>query len=264
MSGRGPAAVTLDGELDLFLAVANGGFQTSAPRNWGESVLKFPAGTAASPTDAFTPSGWYLDENENDEDMGTSGVLLFDGLVNGATRHFLVVTDKAGNLFLLAQEELGGFHSPDNAIQEFLASSSVACQQTNNADSYCNEPHSLVYWNNTLYMWPMVSPLRAFPFSNGAFVETPLFGAQPEGFPGGMLALSSNGTTNGILWALSSKSTYNQKTPGTLTAFDPNTLAPLWSSTDAFLLPTFGEATVVNGRVYVPTNDHGLLVYANH
>jgi hypothetical protein len=79
-----------------------------------------------------------------------------------------------------------------------------------------------------------------------------------------MLALSSNGPTNGILWALSSQSTQQTMTPGTLTAFDASTLAVLWSSTDEMLLSTFGEPTLINGRVYVPTLDHGLLVYANH
>jgi hypothetical protein len=265
MSGRGPASGTVDGTLDIFLAVSNGGFQTAQPVNWGESVLKFPAGAATTPTDEFTPSGWYVDENENDEDMGTSGVLLFNGLVNGANRPYLVVLDKAGNLFLLLQNELGGFNSPDHSIQEFLATSVNACQQTNVAERLCNEPHSLVYWNDRLYMWPMYSPVRAFQFSNGTFMQPALEGGSAQGYPGGILALSSNGTSNGILWALNSlTTTQNERGPGNLTAFDAATLSMLWTSTDSMLLSTFAEPTVINGRVYVPTWNQGLLVYANH
>jgi hypothetical protein len=58
MSGRGPAASTTNGTTKIFLAVSNGGFQTQEPLNWGESILRFPAGAATAPIDSFTPSQW--------------------------------------------------------------------------------------------------------------------------------------------------------------------------------------------------------------
>jgi hypothetical protein len=264
MSGRGPAAAMVNGSAQVFLAVSNGGFQTSLPLNWGESVLSFSAGAASAPSDSFTPSGWYLDENENDEDLGTSGVLLFNGLVNGTSQGLLVVLDKAGNLFLLSQSSLGGFNSPDDAVQEFLATSTTVCPQLDtHPTAHCHEPHSLVFWNNQLYMWPLNSPLRVLQFSNGLF-ESVMHAGSNSGYPGGMLSLSSNGTSNGILWALTSLSTRTQERPGALTAIDATTLSTLWTSTDAMAFSTFAEATVANGRVYVPTSSSGLLVYANH
>jgi hypothetical protein len=265
MSGRGLAANTVNGSTELFLAVSNGGFQTSQPQNWGESVLKFTAGAATAPADSFTPSAWYLDENENDEDLGTSGVLLFNGTVNGVTQKFLVVMDKAGNLFLLSQASLGGFNTPDNAVQEFLATSATPCPQLDtHPDGYCNEPHSLVYWNNQLYMWALKNPVQVFQFSNGVFVTPALKSGPAAGYPGGMLSLSSNGTTNGILWALVSHSTQSQRVAGWINAMDATTLTTLWTSTDSMEFAALTEATVANGRIYVPTSNKGLLVYANH
>jgi len=265
MSGRGPAVSTTNGTTSIFLAVSNGGFQTQQPLNWGESVLKFPAGAATAPSDSFTPSQWYVDENENDEDLGTSGVLLFNGVVNGTSQPFLVVLDKAGNLFLLSQSSLGGFNNPDHAVQEFLATSSTPCPQVNvnDPDGYCDEPHSLVYWNSQLYMWPMKTGLLAYQFSNGIFA-TMKVSSRYTGYPGGMLALSSNGTSNGILWALSSPSTQAQRMPGTLSAFDAQTLSLLWTSSADMGFSSFAEPTVINGRVYVPTFNRGLVVFANH
>jgi outer membrane protein assembly factor BamB len=96
-------------------------------------------------------------------------------------------------------------------------------------------------------------------------MQPALEGGSAQGYPGGILALSSNGTSNGILWALNSlTTTQNERGPGNLTAFDAATLSMLWTSTDSMLLSTFAEPTVINGRVYVPTWNQGLLVYANH
>jgi hypothetical protein len=264
MSGRGPAAATLGGTPYVFVAASNGGFQTAQPLNWSESVLKFPVGSTSTPSDSFTPSGWYLTENAYDQDLGTSGVLLFSGIVDGVTNYYLVVTDKEGNLFLLTQENLGGFFAPDRAVQEFLASASAPCTQQEISQAACNEPHSMAYWNDTLYMWPLGSQIRAFTFSNGQFLLPAVLGGAKIGYPGGSLAVSSNGTANGILWALYTASARGSGQPGTLAAIDPASLATVWSSTDAFRLSTFNEPTVINGRVYVPTYDHGLLIYANH
>ncbi len=196
--------------------------------------------------------------------MGTSGVPLFNGMVNGTSQGFLVVLDKAGNLFLLSQSSLGGFNSPDDAVQEFLATSNTPCPQANTDPSfYCNEPHSMVYWNSQLYIWPLNDPLLVFEFSNGLFVKHQKAGTK-VGYPGGVLALSSSGTSNGILWALTSVGSRTQNKPGALTAIDATTLSTLWTSTDAMAFSTFAEATVANGRVYIPTASSGLLVYSNH
>jgi hypothetical protein len=264
MSGRGPGSATINGTPYLFAAVSNGGFQTEGPQNWGESVLEFPMGAATVPSDSFTSSAWYLDENENDEDMGTGGVVLFDGLVDGQSESFLAVSDKAGNLFLLNQNNLGGFNSPDNVLQEFQAAGTTVCPQTNNFTGYCNEIHSMVFFNNTLYIWGLKDYLRAYTFSNGQFVTPSNNTGTSEGFPGGILAITANGTSGGVIWATVSHSTRNSGRIGTLIAFNAATLEQLWASTDTFVLSQFGIPTVVNGRVYLPTLDHGLLVYSNH
>jgi len=268
MSGRAPAINEIDGSTYLFTASGNGGFQTAVPRNWSESLMKFPYQNATDPMDFFTPSSpnvdtGYIDLNENDEDLGTSGVVLFNGVVDGATERFVVVGDKAGNLYLTKQEGLGEFHTPDQVPQEFLAAGTSACPQQDPPVSYCHEIHSLVYWNNVLYMWAVGDALRTYTFSNGAFVYPGAIFAGETGWPGGSLALSSSGASNGVLWAVHSLSAQHARQNATLSAFSAATLTPLWNSTDAWESSSFALPTVVNGRVYVGTYNDGVVVYAN-
>ena len=60
MSGRGPAASTVNGVARAFVGVGNGGYQTAAS-NWGSSILNFESsasgGIQATPSDSFTPHG---------------------------------------------------------------------------------------------------------------------------------------------------------------------------------------------------------------
>jgi hypothetical protein len=268
MSGRAPAFNVLNGEPYLFVASGNGGFQTAVPQNWGESLMKFTYGSATAPTDFFTASSpsvdqGYIDENENDVDLGTSGVVLFNGLVNGTEEPFVVVTDKAGNLYLTSQETLGGFNTPDQVAQEFIASGTSPCPQQDPPTTYCREIHSLVYWDTNLYMWAMGDVLRAYTFSNGTFLTPSRTATGIDGFPGAGLVLSSSGTTNGILWAVHSSSTPTTRMNATLSAINTSTLATIWSSTDLWMASTFALPTVVNGRVYVGTFNDGVIVYSN-
>ena len=270
MSGKGPASYTNSSGTNYVYAVTgNGGFQTTG--NSSESVIKFQSNSASTVSDSFTPNSAnggansYANLNGNDLDMGTGGVLIFYGLVNGTTTRFLVAMDKSGYAYLLNPSNLGTFQTTDAAIQEFQAStsacSSVAHQLT------CEQPHSFTYWNNTLYVWAYNDALRAYPFSNGTFMTGSAgslgFG---QGYPGGMLSISaSSATANGILWAITNASGNTGPGAGTLHAFKADLTGPqIWGSTDTWTESSFAVPTVVNGRVYVPTYDHGVLVYANY
>ena len=55
----------------------------------------------------------------------------------------------------------------------------------------------------------------------------------PDGMPGSALSLSSNRTTNGIIWASIPKyDGQSQNVPGALVAFDAVTLKELWRDDD--------------------------------
>jgi hypothetical protein len=74
-------------------------------------------------------------------------------------------------------------------------------------------------------------------------------------YPGGAIAISANGSSNGILWAIRK----NGQSPGALHAYDSSNLAfELYNSDqagtrDALADPAakFSLPLVINGRVYV-------------
>jgi len=279
MSGRGPAGNSIGGNTYAFFASGNGGFQSSGPitgvpGNLGESAFKFLLGNPSGlPMDYFAPQAPPIDIttlNASDWDFGTTGVLLFDAAVSGNTQHLLVTVDKIGNGYVLDQTDLGGYSTPSSPGSYFTALGTVC---TSNKQ-ICHEAHGAAYWNGTLFLWPWQENLRMYTFSNGIFSYKVSAGYN-SGYPGGSLAISSDESTNGILWAVTTHPGTSSSTPflGTLWAY--NASSPfncLWNSStgtactqidDTWHAAVFAEPTVVNGRVYVPTWDGTLLVYAN-
>lgn len=94
------------------------------------------------------------------------------------------------------------------------------------------------------------------------------------GMPGWGIALSANGTTDGVLWGLMPFGDANtDKTNGRLLAFDAanfsrfadgsGEIVPLWDSQQwnwNFLHPKFNRPVPADGKVFVPTYDGRLLV----
>jgi len=130
---------------------------------------------------------------------------------------------------------------------------------------------------------PGLSAVSNASFTYKGYLLNPARDSTPPGtsvdYPGGGVVVSSNGSSNGIVWALATVSgaaslyAYNA-TPAT--SGNARYLQKLWNSTDSsFSLTspsgaTFGLATVVNGSVYIPTYSitgsggstlSGLLVY---
>ena len=106
--------------------------------------------------------------------------------------------------------------------------------------------------------------MQAFRLTNGLLSTAPT-STTPQAFayPGGALAISANGTANGILWAVQK----NGAAPGTLHAYDASNLAfELYNSDQAGTRDTldiaakFAIPLVVNGKVFVASNSK-LTVY---
>src|ERR1039458_6029242 len=128
----------------------------------------------------------------------------------------------------------------DNIIQEFTL--------ITNGELMC----SPAYWNGTIYFIPDGSPMQAFQVSNG--IWSPSAQTAKRMLGASSPAISSNGNTNGIVWALN----------GTLDAFDALSLNSLYISTSKLpKLARFPTPTVANGKVYVATQNsleaYGLL-----
>ncbi|MGA2591023.1 MAG: hypothetical protein ABSH32_13980 [Bryobacteraceae bacterium] len=283
MAGKGIVAYNDSGTRYVYVGSGNGGFQTGNT-NWGSSVLGFvETATGTPPTTTFTPYR-YRTLNYYDQDMGTSGPLLTDA-------YYLTIFDKTGQGYVLNPTSLGGFTSTDSgAVGEFQGSltNGGTC---NGSGTGCDEITSQVYWNGYLFLWPWNEDVdwclwngsnnfQCYPNNqnggNGIF---------PVGFPGGTLALSSNGDnqSTAILWGIVLKNTaapfidpgtdlasysgylfaYQLQTAPTMSG--AGSLVELWnSSADTWTAGIFAMPTVVNGRVYVPTYDQGVIVYANY
>jgi hypothetical protein len=122
----------------------------------------------------------------------------------------------------------------------------------------------------TLTVSPAFSPdVTNAKFSYNGLLINPITATIPDpaetGYPGGSIVITSNGNApgSGIVWGLGTAKgvVQNVRGPGTLYAYDAKTLVELWSSPDPFTASSFALPTVVNGNVYIPTYDQGILVY---
>ncbi len=291
---------------NIFLGSGNGGYQSGGYNNWGETEMKFAVNGSASPGDSFTTSN-LTTLNSNDQDMGTSGQLLFQANVGSTGKALVVTFDKTGQGYVLYQSALGGYLSGDTGAEsKFIGAysgSGGSCDGTSPYSNYgtpptgktkgCDSTHHLAFYNNTLFHWPTHEDPDMCAWSTTAgtgFVCYPAIslsgGVFPVGAPGGILAVTADPghpTANPVLWAIITGQnnlggaipSYTGYGRGYLYAYSatlPTTsaagsLSLLYntptsgSSTDKWLASPFAVPTVVNGKVYVPTYDSGVVVY---
>jgi hypothetical protein len=147
-----------------------------------------------------------------------------------------------------------GCASDTNAVQSFQAFT-----------AFFGTP---AFWQNSLYFAGSGDNLRQFSFdtSTGQFkVAYASQSAQVFNFPGATPSVSSQGTSNGIVWAIDS-SQYGVPSafgsgPAVLHAYDSENLASeFWNSTKASgsrdqagPAVKFAVPTVANGKVYLGT-----------
>jgi len=247
-AGNGLAADSLG---NIFAITGNGTFDanTSGP-DYGMSYVKL-ASSSMSVTDYFTP---YNEANESagDKDLGSGGILLIP-YQNNTTNHYLGVgAGKDGNIYLVNRNNMGKFNSKSN---------SQIVQEIARAFSGHSVYSSPAYWEENLYYWATQDYLRIFQFSNGLIGTTPIAtSTYTLASPGATPVISSNGSSNGIVWALdTSGSNSTPATAAVLHALDAQTAAELYNSTQAGSRDTAGNAvrftlpTVANGKVYVGT-----------
>jgi hypothetical protein len=260
MAGGGPA---VDSSGNVYFATGNGTFDASTTSNndYGDSIVKVgpPSGGTFPVLSYFTP----LDReslDSNDMDLGSGGVLLLpDITVNSVTKSYLVQAGKDGNIYLGDRSSLGGFSSSSNDVVQEVSGQIPG--------GIFGSP---TYWNGSIYFGAALigslssDPLRAFSFNtvSGQISATATSqSAKIFGFSGPTSPISSNGTSNGIVWALDN-SAWNSACPSScqvLFAYDATNLATLlYDTTQAsgsrdqdggavkFTVPT-----VANGKVYV-------------
>ena len=166
----------------------------------------------------------------------------------GVTHHLLTAAGKDSNLYLLDRDNLGKFHSSNQIYQELdgVFPSGVWS--------------SAAYFNGSIYQGggPLggAGPLLQlqFDFTNPnqpLLKSTPASSTQTQfGYPGATPTISSNGTTNGIVWA------YEQNNgQAILHAYDATDLrTELFNSGSIGGAVKFAVPTVCNGKVFVGTS----------
>ncbi len=97
--------------------------------------------------------------------------------------------------------------------------------------TYCPKEYGEfpAYFNQTVYYCDQASALKAFGISNAKLTTSPTSStAMNFGYPGVLPAVSANGTSNGIVWAIENSAT------AVLHAFAANNLAnELYNSNQA-------------------------------
>jgi hypothetical protein len=259
MGGGAPA---VDSAGNFFFITGNGTFDANTGgSNYGDSVVKLSTASGLSVADYFTP----LDQaslDANDTDFGSGAATILVDQPAGPVTHLVIGGGKQGNLFLLNRDNMGKFSSSTNNV----------IQTINLSNSIFATP---VFWQNNLYV-AGVGPLKQFAFNSttGKFNGAPFSQSSTSyRFPGATPSVSSNGATNGIVWALDNGLYCTPQSPGcgatVLHAYDATNLATeLWNSSQAAgnrdlagHAVKFTVPTIANGKVYVGTrgNDSSVM-----
>jgi hypothetical protein len=273
MSGGGPAA---DANGNIYFATGNGTWNGTT--DYGDSIVKLgpPANNAFPVVDYFTP---YNQGSlaSNDVDVASGGVVLLPALPSGA--QLLAQQGKQGTIYLLNTGNLGKYcinltpacsNNDPQIVQEIMGASSGIWG-------------SAAYWNGNLYWTGANDAIQAYSFNangSGLLSTSPTSAsAQIFAFSAPTPVISSNGTSNGILWALDGSADDSTCDGGGqnclgLYAYDATNLANLlYTSSQAAnnrdspgTAVKFEKPIVANGKVYVGTQSsvtvYGLLANA--
>jgi len=239
MSGNGPAA---DASGNIYFATGNSAYYL-AP-NYGDAIVKLaPPATAWPVADYFSPSAGDLMGN-TDNDVGSGGVLLIPGT------SLLVQAGKEGVIYLVntTTGDMGKYcgyeNCPDDIVQE-IDGEDVGVWG------------SPAYWNDNVYFGsanqtPTADSMKAFSFNaNGSGkLSTSPTSVTPEAYawPTPTPSVSSNGTADGIVWALD----YGK---GFLRAYNATNLgSEIYDGVlGANYTVKFAVPTIANGMVYAGT-----------
>jgi len=275
----------VDSQGDIIVATGNGDIP-SGPEpgsdgtadTYGEAVVKLSTsapivppddGPILYPIDFFIPADAQT-INVQDGDLGSGGpVALPASMGTSADPHVLLEVGKQGTLYVLNQDNLGGYEQGPAQSDDSLA-------QVSATGGVWSKP--AVWPGDGGYVYVPTAGTHEFANNGGSlnvFKETttnndvsfallPLAGntVNNYGFGSGTPIVTSNGTTSGtaLVWIIHATGSNGHNSQ--LEAFNPvpvnNSLEEVWSSSP-FTSTVFSEPSVDNGIVYVGTKDDTLL-----
>jgi hypothetical protein len=260
------AGLALDSAGAIYTLLGNGRFDTTLtvggfPMNqdYGNAAVRMSlTGTTFAVTDYFTT--WdTTSESQNDTDLGSGSPLLIPDLADstGTTRHLMLAAGKDTNLYLLDRDDMGKYNGN-------VASSDAIYQALPGALAHgiFSAP---VYFNGSVYFAEFSGTLKQYAFSAARLPAHPTSQSTATyAYPGASPSISSNGTSNAIVWAVQS----GTGSAAVLHAYNPANLAiEYYNSTQAASSrDAFGNGNkyitpvVSNGKVFVGTPD-GVAVF---
>jgi hypothetical protein len=249
----------------MFIVTGNGDLNSYPPftstTDLGESVIDISlANGKLTPTDAFTPCD-YQTLNDHDYDMGSGGLLMLPDQ-EGAYPHILIAGGKQGRIIVLNRDKLGGFPASQCDTTP-PGTDSTALQEltgiTPEGEGFWN---TTAYWNGNVYVWAEKGSPMLFQISDGVLNTTPSSESSgvTSAFPSPSFSISSNGTQDGIAWAVRTDQ-FNTDGPAVLYAWNANDLTtPIYESDTNSQRDSAGPANkfsipvVTDGKVYVAAN----------
>ena len=249
MSGTAPAA---DAAGNIYFLIGNGTFDTTlnasglpSQGDCGNCFVKVSSTAPLKLIDYFTPLNTVAESNV-DEDLGSGGPLLLPDVTDasGKTRHLAVGSGKDAIIYVLDRDNMGKFSATQNNIYQQISGQLAS-----------GEFAKPSYFNNTVYYCAVSDSIKAFPIVSGKLATTPSSTTSIQfGYPGATPAISANGTSNGIVWAVDNAAT------AVLHAYDAANLSnELYNSNqasgsrDQFAGNKFITPMIANGKVFVGT-----------
>jgi hypothetical protein len=249
MAGAAPAA---DAAGNIYFLIGNGTFDTAlntsglpSQGDCGNCYVKVSSAAPLTLLDYFTPSNTVAESNV-DEDLGSGGPLLLPDITDatGKTRHLAVGSGKDAIIYVLDRDSMGKFSVAQNSIYQQISGQLAGGEYAKPS-----------YFNGTVYYGAVSDAVKAFPIAGGKLATSPSSKTAIQfPYPGATPAISANGTSSGILWAVENGS------PAVLRAYDATNLATeLYNSNqasggrDQFSGNKFITAMIANGKVFVGT-----------
>jgi hypothetical protein len=249
MSGSGPAA---DEAGNVYLLTGNGTFDPTLDErgfpsggDYGNSFVKLSAaGGGLRVTDYFAMHD-TVDESEQDEDIGSGGIVLLPDLkdVAGRMRHLAVGAGKDQIIYVVDRDFMGKFHAGGDRVFErnIWAMGGM-------------EFGAPIYFDGAIYYGAYKDNLRAFRFLNATLPRLPSSVTSKKfDYPGTTPSMSAHGDADPIVW------TVENSVPAVLHAYRSDDLdVELYNSNqagerDQFENNKFITPMIADGKVYVGT-----------
>ncbi len=257
------AGLASDG-TNIYLLDANGTFDTTLTANgfpskgdYGNAFVKISTTNKKLTVADYFNTFDTVEESNSDTDLGSGGTVVLPTMTDsqGNARYLAIGAGKDSNIYIVDRTNMGKFNpNNDNAIYQEI--DGVL------GGGVWSMP---AYFNGSVYYGAEGNKLMQFSFTNARLSTTPVSRSSATfSYPGATPSISANGMMNGIVWAIQ-----HNGSGDVLHAYNATNLAKeLYNSNQAAngrdqlgTASHFGTPMIVNGKVFVGTQDNHVVVY---